>query len=296
MGTPHDAGRFGAVDCGMRRRLCQIRDHLGIPVSEQVLYGAFSLSHIHGGGFQPRFLPDTLKAYLDPTHLRLTRIFPYITFPPQDLNSTQLFDQGLTASALTSIPLLFGAGVWGVITTFAPRRPKFLGALGILLIAMVTAGSIMIFGWIFDRYVADFMPLLMLASMIGMVDVWRRLEGRLLRPRLGVLAVTCLLALFGFVTNMGLAVTPNQNWTPQQSAHYVEVQKALSDVTGHPLSHDIVRGTAPPALAPMGELFVLGNCDALYVDEQPMPNGLFIPPNLYWLLVSAHPTPICVEL
>ena len=35
----------------------------------------------------------------------------------------------------------------------------------------------MVFGWMFERFVGDFVPLLVLASMIGMVDVWRRLMG-----------------------------------------------------------------------------------------------------------------------
>ena len=134
------------------------------------------------------------------------------------------------------------------------------------------------------------MPLLVLASMIGLVDIWRRLEGRSSQVRLGILAVTSLLALFGFVANMGFAVTPNQNWTPQQASHYVDVQKALSNVTGHPLSRDVVRGASFPIFAPRGELFVLGNCDALYVDDQPLPNGYVIfSQNLYWLLVERAP-------
>ena len=97
----------------------------GFPASEQLLYKAYGLS---GGYFSLRFLPDTLMAYVDPTHLRLSRIFPYITFPAYltQTPDSAIFNEGPTASVLPSVPLLFGAGVWGVITTFAPGRPIYI--------------------------------------------------------------------------------------------------------------------------------------------------------------------------
>ena len=45
----------------------------------------------------------------------------------------------------------------------------------------------MIYAWIYERYVADFIPLLVLTSMIGMIDIWRRLDGRSRAARIRVL-------------------------------------------------------------------------------------------------------------
>jgi hypothetical protein len=105
-----------------------------------------------------------------------------------------------------------------------------------------------------------------------------------------------LLALFGAVANIGLAVTPATNWTQGQLVRYVEVQRAFSDITGHPLSRDVVKGLSYPRPAPMGQLFILGPCNALYIADQAPPKGLFFPSQI-WLPVERAPhTPICHSL
>ena len=50
--------------------------------------------------------------------------------------------------------------------------------------AAATAG-VLFFGYIADRYLADFLPFLALAGMIGLVDVWRRVDGRRIRSGVG---------------------------------------------------------------------------------------------------------------
>ena len=128
----------------------------------------------------------------------------------------------------------------------------------------------MVYGWIFERFEADFMPLMILASMIGMISIWGHLERTRRNARVLALTVVCLMALFGFVTNLGSAVTPTTNWTQPQVEHFVETEQAFSDVTGHPLSHDVVKGSNYPLSASTGELFVQGNCDDLYIYEASM--------------------------
>ena len=273
----------------------------GVPVSAQLLFRAGGYIHINGGHYYSlRFVPSALQAYVDPTNLRFTSLFPYITLPDipvPPVAHTTLFTRAPTASVIATTPLLVVAGAWGVITTFARHRGIVQRSLRILLIAMAaTAGSAMIDGWILERFVGDILPLLMLASMIGTVDVWRRLADRRRGLRLFALAVLVLLALFGAVANVGLAVTPATDWTQGQLVRYVEVQRAFSDVTGHPLSRDVVRGSSYPRPAPMGQLFIEGRCDALYVADQAPPNG-FILPDLIWLPVERAPdTPICHSL
>ena len=44
-----------------------------------------------------------------------------------------------------------------------------------------------------------------------------------------------VLAVFSIAANVGMAITPNEEWDTTQVLHYVEAQKAVSDVTGHPL-------------------------------------------------------------
>jgi hypothetical protein len=273
----------------------------GVPVSAQLLFKSGGYIHINGGHYYSlRFLPSALQAYVDPTNLRFTSLFPYITLPDipfHPVAHTTLFTRAPTASVVATTPLLVVAGVWGVITTFARHRDIVKRSLRILLIAMAaTAGTAMIDGWILERFVGDFLPLLMLAGMIGTVDIWRRLADRQRTLRLAALAALALLAMFGAAANLGLAVTPATDWTRGQLVRYVEAQRAFSDITGHPLSRDVVRGSSYPRPAPMGQLFIEGRCDALYVSDQAPPSGFFLP-DLIWLPVERAPhTPICDSL
>jgi hypothetical protein len=69
----------------------------------------------------------------------------------------------------------------------------------IVLVAALAAGcTIMIYGWIENRFTADFVPFLVVASTVGMVDIWRRLEhGGARRPRFVLGALVAVLGLYG---------------------------------------------------------------------------------------------------
>lgn len=270
----------------------------GFPASEQLLFKTFDLGKTNDGKyFSLRFLPSTLQAYVNPFNVRVTSLFPYVTLPDiptHPIAHTPLFTRAPTASVPSSMPLLFGVGLWGVITTFAPHRRAVLRALRLLLVATAaTAAGVMIFGWILERYVADFLPFLILASMIGMVDIWDRLRGRSRTVRCVVPTAVGLLALFGFVANVGSSIVPTANWTQVQANHYVAVEQALSDVTGHPLSHDVEKGGNYPTSGSLGELWIRGNCDELYIAYASALTAL--PP--VWLPVERAPhTPLCHSL
>jgi hypothetical protein len=273
----------------------------GVPASKQLIYKAFEFNRINGGRyFSVRFLPSTLQAYLTPGNLRLSTVFPYLTLPDDPTHNiahTMLFARSPTASVPASMPLLFGAGIWGVVTTFGRHRPTVFRSLRILLIVAATsAGAVMIFGWILERFVADFMPLLVLASLLGMVDIWQRLDGRRRAARILALVLVGIAALFGFAASLGIAVTPQLGWTQTQVDHYVQAERTLSDLTGHPLGHDVVRGNHFPSSAPMGELFVMDNCKGLYIADKAVPNVFYIPSSI-WLPVERAPhTPLCRSL
>ena len=69
------------------------------------------------------------------------------------------------------------------------------------------------------------------------------------------------------MANLGIAITPNEEWNTAQVLRYVETQKAISDVTGHPLNARVTRGTSLPPYAPADQLFVIGPCDGLYISN-----------------------------
>ena len=117
------------------------------------------------------------------------------------------------------------------------------------------------------RYLADFVPFLVLASAVALADIWRRMEGRTRRFRIGTFAVITVVALFTIVANIGIAVVPNEEWTTTQVYNFVETQKSISDITGHPLEANVHRGDQLPPWAPAGELYIIGDCDGLYISN-----------------------------
>ena len=272
----------------------------GFPASEQVLYQVYGFSHINRGKhFSVRFLPATLQGYLSPGNLRFTPVFPYVTFPElstQLVAHTRLFNRGSTSSLPASMPLLFGLGLWGTITTFGPRRPMVIRSLRILILtAAATAGAMLIYGTVYERFLADFMPLLILASSIGMVDVWHRLDGRRRPPRILIPAGIAVLALFGFVANIGIAIAPQQGWDRTQTDHYVQTAQTLSNITGHPLQGQVLRAENMSSRAPIGQLLIRNDCDELYISDGE--GSAFPYPANVWLPVERSPdTPLCRAL
>ncbi len=273
----------------------------GVPASEQLLYRAFNFGLVNGGHyFSLRFLPSTLQAYLSPGNLGVTSVFPFLTLPDVPTHAvahTTLFAREPSASLTASMPLLFATGLVGVVAVLLPGRRAPVRALRILLVGTaVAAGAVAIFGWILERFLADFMPFLLLAATIGMVDLWRRLHGRRRAARILAAGGIGVLAAFGFVANLGIAVVPNGDWTPVQLQHYVQAQQTISDHTGDPIAGRVVQGEGFPARFSMGDLFIMGDCRALYVAEKATPTEFYLPDSV-WLPVERAPhTPLCHSL
>jgi hypothetical protein len=224
-----------------------------------------------GSVFSPSFVPSTVWAYLQPMGLRLTPVFPFITLPSTpaaEVNGATLDVSYRTASLPASVPLLFLLGVWGIVTAFRRRTVGRARLTCIPLLAMTVATSgVLLAGYIANRYLAEFLPVLVLASAVGAVDLLRRAGRRSWRVRRGALAAVAVLGFFGLAANLAVASTPTDSvaWGSERARRYVELQKSISDITGHPLDDNIVRGTRLPKRAPADELFVAGDCSGLYI-------------------------------
>jgi hypothetical protein len=268
----------------------------GVPFSTQVLYRAFKLSQTnHGHYFDLKFLPATLQSYWSPTNLSVGQLFPYFTIPRASLHQVdniEVFTRGPTASATASMPLLVLLSIWGVVTTFMRQRDVKMRSLRLLLVAAaISGGATMLYGWIYERFLADFMPVLVLAGMLGMVDLWRRLEGRKPAVRKVGFIVIVLGAAFGLLANVGIAVSPADTWTKKQAWDYVQAEKTLSDITGHPLDDATVRQVGFPPYAPTGHLLYERTCSSLYVSDGEG-HVLFYPREM-WVLVDGPTIDAC---
>lgn len=216
------------------------------------------------------FVPTNIVTYFRPDGLGFSRVFPYITLPaspPTPLGSV-LFDRLYrTASLPASTPLLFLLSIWGLVTAFRPRAIGKVARTRLLLLASGSAcAALMLWGYIAPRYLGDFVPFLVLASAVAMADIFRRLQGRRRSVRIGTVTVIAVVALFSIIANVGMGVVPvPSEWDGTQVVNYVKAQKTMSDLTGHQLATNVVRGNTLPAWAPAGELYVVGDCSGMYI-------------------------------
>lgn len=244
----------------------------GLPLNDYTAFHVLNEKHINGGRyFDPLYLPSTLVAYLQPGGLRLTGVFPYITLPagPTRVVGNVLFDNRTrTASVTASMPLLFLLSCLGVLSACRRHAGPAMSMLRIVLIASATGtAAVLFYGWIADRYLADFLPFLVIASAMGSVTLWRRLEGRSRRIRLGACGLMVALGAFGIAANLALSVTPTDAWSTAQTSRFLRTQNALSNLTGHPLHGQILQGNSLPFWAPAGTVYIAGHCNALYVSD-----------------------------
>ncbi len=226
----------------------------GLAASDQLVYTA---SHFKGSYFGLHYLPSTLLAYFGPAGLKLTSAFPFITFPTNrahGVGGITLWGSDWIASVTTAMPLLFVLALWGTITTVRPRGGTSSARIRIVLATAAAAGvTVMVYGWVANRFIGDLLPVLIVASAVGMVDLWRRLST--LRPALRrwtLVAITAL-GLFGIAANVGVAISYQTVWSSQQVRNFAEFQNTISGITGHPLRSSVMQGDALSVRAPTGQ-------------------------------------------
>jgi hypothetical protein len=242
----------------------------GLPMADQVwtqinAHRRYFLAANGGKAFSLGFIPSTLWAYLNPTAIRFSSLYPYIAAPPTPahaLNHAVLDQTYATTSITASSPVLFVLGLWGLITAFRPHGIGKVRLTRLVLIGAAAAtGGVILWGYIAYRYVSDLMPLLILASAIALVDIWRRLEGHRWTVRWGAFLVVTVLAVYGIAANLAITLEPSTWFSQTQVANFVAAQYAKSPAA---LRATVVTGNVLPYYAPAGTLFIAGNCNALY--------------------------------
>ncbi len=241
----------------------------GYPLHDQIYFNAMGLNRIPGSYFSVRYLATTVVTYLVGPGIHASSVFPFVTLPlhpARAVGHVPLYGSEEVTSILSSMPLLFLLSVWGSITAFRLHPTQRTRLTAIPLIGAAAAGVIiLVFGFLDDRFLGDFLPFLVLASSVGIIDVWRRLEGRRPQARRLALGAVAILGLFGIAVNLAISITPSGWWTPAQTLRFVDFQKSVSDLTGHPLAASVTRVKTLPATAPIDGLFEVGDCDGLYI-------------------------------
>lgn len=244
-----------------------------LPLADQVwtqvnAHRRYFLSTNGGKGFSIRFLPSTLVAYFQPVGLRFSTLFPFITLPGSPARAVDgvVLDQLYAAGSVPDfMPLLFLLGIWGLVTAFRPRPVGDIRLTRVPLFAAAAAtAGVMLWCYIADRYVADLLPILVLASVIGLVDLWRRASGRSRRLRAGLFAATAILAAFCVLANVGAALESMNSWNSTQALNFINAQRSFSLGS---VAHTVERGNTLPYWAPTGQIFDVDSCSGLYLSS-----------------------------
>ncbi len=218
-----------------------------------------------GKAYSLNFVPTTLWAYLRPDGLRISTVYPFITLPsrpPAVLGGVFMDQISRTSSVPAAMPLLFVLGCWGIISVFRRRPPERTNVIRIPVLAAAACGaSILAWEGIAFRFTADFLPLLVLTSAVGLIDVFRRLEGSSRRVRAGVGASVAVLALFCVAANLGIAteatrlkiaIGPPTTSRPRGPLPTSSVHPSTSRVAGCPRTHPPTGCSSPVALIVVG--------------------------------------------
>jgi hypothetical protein len=255
-----------------------------VPFNRQV----YSLENAHrkavlasngGSLFGWRYVPGNLVQYARPDALRFTRLFPWIMFPGKALVLDHaVYDvRDWSSSIPASMPVLFLLAVVGVIVVYRPHRdrphrPSRSGRVAALRLVLVGAAAstlgVLIESFIAQRYLADVMPLVLLAALAGWHHTAARWPTFPRAARTACVVVLAALALFELGTNFSLAL-----FYQRELGSVITIPRRAGMVSfQEDVDRTLVGGPAPgvrfvsrlPARATALDLAVVGACSAVY--------------------------------
>ena len=242
----------------------------GIPIDKQVQSRVepnrrAALAANDGTIFGVKFVPTTLLQAARPDALGSQRAFPFVGVPhdPAHVVGDVTFDTiEPSLSALTSMPLLCALALIGLVGLIRRRDQWVL--LGVLLVSTAGFALTLTIAFVTTRYLADFLPSLALGGLIGLQVVTGATARRVL-----VLAGVAALTGIGIAVNGATGIVEQRLFyeaTEGERAAFVETQDDVDELLGRS-PRGVLSGPRLPERAPgaPGDLFVVGDCAALYV-------------------------------
>lgn len=231
--------------------------------------------------FGLKFVPSTLLHYLRPDAISLTRTFPFVDFPAKAtaVGGVEFDLIDYSSSIPASMPALTVLAVVGLVALFRPRRSerteagRGVAALrGPTLGAAAGALTILPFGYIANRYLADAVPVLVIAGLVGvhvLLGRARRTAGP--AQRRATWAALALLAVAGVWINLSHALIFQRLYSPNVKDDLVrEFLDTRYDV-GQRLGLDppipVMVVDALPLDVPRGQIAIVGDCAGMYLSD-----------------------------
>ncbi|MGZ4714105.1 MAG: hypothetical protein ACXV9S_14155 [Acidimicrobiia bacterium] len=235
------------------------------------VYRREMLAQNHNSLFGFKFFPTAAVQYLRPDALRFRSLHPFVDFPNQAtvIGKHVLFDTiEPTSSVPSSMPVLAVLALIGLVILVSRRRGAPVAPLrGIALGAFAGAITVVPYSYIAQRYMSDFVPLLVVLASIGLAYAVRYVEGS---RRRFVTATTVLVlgVVFAMFVNSALAYSYHyeSELVPEGPlTQYVESQYEWHDTLFGGQPPYVQRGDALPRVpSPRGTTFVLGDCGGVY--------------------------------
>jgi len=241
----------------------------GYPLQDQVAFRTLHLARInHGHYFSLNYLPTGLSTYFGSLGVHVSSVFPFFTlpqYPVQGAAHTVLFGSEQMTSVPGSMPLLLILTMVGVLGILRPSSPQSVRLMSIPLVAAtLSAGVLLVFGFLDNRFVGDFLPLLVIGSAVGLPVVWQYLGSQGHWAQWCAVGVISLLSAYSLAVNVGMSITPTGWWSSEQAAAYVRAQERVGSVLGSPVTDNVVYRSSLPDSGPVGQIVIVGRCAGVY--------------------------------
>ncbi len=231
--------------------------------------------------FGLKFLPTTLVHYVRPDAIDLTRAFPFVDFPAKatPIGDVQFDLIDYSSSIPSSMPALTLLAILGAVAIFrradrpagsgrAALRGPAVGALGGAL-------TMLPFGYIANRYLADALPVLLVAGLAGAHVLLGRsheparatssTRRRLPWVGLGALAVA------GVWINLSHALLFQRLYSPNVkddlAAGFIDTRYDVGQDLGLDPPIPIMEVDELPLDVPRGRIAIVGDCTAMYLSD-----------------------------
>ena len=227
--------------------------------------------------FGLKFLPTTLVQYVRPDAISLTRSFPFVDFSAKaaPFGGIEFDLVDYSSSVPSSMPVFTVLAIVGLVALVrrsSARAGEGVSALrGPALGALAGALAILPFGYVANRYLADTLPVLLIAGLIGLHvllrswSAWRPPRRRLLGACLTVLL------LAGAWVNLSHALLFQRLYSPNVKddlvAEFLDTRYDVGQSLGldPPIPLQVVDEL--PLDVGRGVIAVVGDCDAMYLSD-----------------------------
>ncbi len=262
---------------GVAYNLVKFRHPYLFPLEDQVWtttnqHRRFALEANGGTITGPQFFPTSLVTYFDPRGIRFVDYFPWITLPGSNARGVgdAVIDQSYRTGSVTAFMPLWLLMALAALPVVLRRTRQGAAGQGVRALRPATlatvfmTGGVMAYGYLAHRYTSDFVPALVLGSMITLWAVVARLAAasRILAAVLAVVLAGGGLYSTTAQAATGFAVSATTH-RGEPLERYLTLQDRLSGGEGSTWDSLLTRSDSLPIGGTTDQLHVRGACDGL---------------------------------